>query len=118
MCLAALVCATGLFALSCKKETLTPEEQKAQEEQEKAEKTEQFWDVVGQLVAASDIGQDYKDFTIGIIVVPNIISVFLFILKLDLSPVHVVHGRMPAALCMNLYVRLFIITDVVNVFIG
>ena len=57
--LAALVCATGLFALSCKKETLSPEEQ-AKQEQEKAEKTEQFWDVVGQLVAASDIGQDYK----------------------------------------------------------
>ena len=58
--LAALVCATGLFALSCKKETLTPEEQKAKEEQEKAEKTEQFWDVVGQLVAASDYTPDYK----------------------------------------------------------
>jgi len=39
---------------------LTPEEQKAQEEQEKAQKTEQFWDVVGQLVAASDITPDYK----------------------------------------------------------
>ena len=60
LCLAALVCATGLFALSCKKETLTPEEQKAKEEQEKAEKTEQFWDVVGQLVAASDYTPDYK----------------------------------------------------------
>ena len=57
--LAALVCATGLFALSCKKETLSPEEQ-AKKEQEQAQKTEQFWDVVGQLVAASDIGQDYK----------------------------------------------------------
>ena len=58
--LAVLVCATGLFALSCKKETLSPEEQ-AKKEQEQAQKTEQFWDVVGQLVAASDIGQDYKD---------------------------------------------------------
>ena len=57
--LAALVCATGLFALSCKKETLSPEEQ-AKKEQEQAQKTEQFWDVVGQLVAASDIGQDYE----------------------------------------------------------
>ena len=57
--LAALVCATGLFALSCKKETLSPEEQ-AKQEQEKAEKTEQFWDVVGQLVAASDYTPDYK----------------------------------------------------------
>ena len=60
LCLASLVCATVLFALSCKKETLTPEEQKAKEEQEKAEKTEQFWDVVGQLVAASDYTPDYK----------------------------------------------------------
>ena len=42
--LAALVCATGLFALSCKKETLSPEEQ-AKKEQEQAQKTEQFWDV-------------------------------------------------------------------------
>ena len=58
--MAVLVSAIGLIADSCKKETLTPEEQKAKEEQEKAEKTEQFWDVVGQLVAASDIGQDYK----------------------------------------------------------
>ena len=38
-----------------------PEEQQAQQEQEKTEKADQFWDVVGQLVAASDIGQDYKD---------------------------------------------------------
>ncbi len=58
--MAVLVSAIGLMADSCKKETLDPEEQKAKEEQEKAEKAEQFWDVVGQLVAASDIGQDYK----------------------------------------------------------
>ena len=58
--LLALVCATGLFAGSCKKETLTPEEQKAKEEQERAEKTDRFWDVVGQLVAASDYTTDYK----------------------------------------------------------
>ncbi|MBO4634502.1 MAG: hypothetical protein J5669_03935, partial [Bacteroidales bacterium] len=57
--LVALVCATGLFALSCQK-GLSPEEQKAKEEQEKAEKTEQFWEVVGQLVAASDYTPDYK----------------------------------------------------------
>ena len=58
--LVALVCVTGLFAGSCKKETLTPEEQKAKEEQERAEKTDRFWDVVGQLVAASDYTTDYK----------------------------------------------------------
>lgn len=57
--LAALVCAMGLFALSCQ-QTLTPEEQKAKQEQEQAEKAEQFWDVVGQLVAASDYTPDYK----------------------------------------------------------
>ena len=34
--------------------------QKAQQEQEKTEKTDQFWDVVGQLVAASDVTEDYK----------------------------------------------------------
>ncbi len=58
--LVALVCVTALFAGSCKKDTLTPEEQKAKEEQERAEKTDQFWDVVGQLVAASDYTTDYK----------------------------------------------------------
>ena len=39
---------------------LTPEEQQAKQEQEQAQKTEQFWDVVGQLVAASDYTPDYK----------------------------------------------------------
>lgn len=58
--LLALVCATGLFAGSCKKTTLSPEEQKALEEKEQAEKTDRFWDVVGQLVAASDYTTDYK----------------------------------------------------------
>ena len=58
--LAALACAIGLFAASCNKDKMSPEEQKAKEEQEKAEKTEQFWDVVGQLVAASDYTPDYK----------------------------------------------------------
>ena len=56
--LAALVCAMGI--VSCQREGLTPEEQKAQQEQEKTEKTDQFWDVVGQLVAGSDITPDYK----------------------------------------------------------
>ena len=56
----AILCIMGCFALSCQKEGMSPEEQKAKEEQEKAEKTEQFWDVVGQLVAASDITPDYK----------------------------------------------------------
>ena len=37
-----------------------PEEQQAQQEQEKTEKADQFWDVVGQLVAASDFTTDYK----------------------------------------------------------
>ena len=54
---AILVAAAALF--SCEKGP-GPEEQKAQQEQEKTEKTEQFWDVVGQLVAASDITPDYK----------------------------------------------------------
>ena len=58
--LAALACTIGLFAASCNRDKLSPEEQQAQEEQEKAEKTEQFWDVVGQLVAASDYTPDYK----------------------------------------------------------
>lgn len=56
----AILCIMGCFALSCQKEGMSPEEQKAKEEQEKAEKTEQFWDVVGQLVAASDYTPDYK----------------------------------------------------------
>ena len=51
--------AVALVIGACQK-GLTPEEQKAKEEQEKAEKTEQFWDVVGQLVAASDVTEDYK----------------------------------------------------------
>ena len=59
ICLPVLMSALGLFVLSCQK-GLSPEEQKAQEEKEKAEKTEQFWDVVGQLVAASDVTEDYK----------------------------------------------------------
>ena len=58
--LAALAFAIGLFAASCNKDKMSPEEQKAQEEKEIAEKTEQFWDVVGQLVAASDYTTDYK----------------------------------------------------------
>ena len=58
--LAALAFAIGLFAASCNKDKMSPEEQKAQEEKEIAEKTEQFWDVVGQLVAASDYTPDYK----------------------------------------------------------
>ncbi len=37
-----------------------PEEQQAQQAQEKTEKADQFWDVVGQLVAASDFTTDYK----------------------------------------------------------
>ena len=56
--LAALVCAMGI--VSCQHDGLTPEEQKAQQEQEQAEKTSRFWSVVGQLVAASDITDDYK----------------------------------------------------------
>ena len=59
ICLPVLMSALGLFVLSCQK-GLTPEEQQAIQEQEKAEKTEQFWDVVGQLVAASDVTEDYK----------------------------------------------------------
>ncbi len=54
---AALVAAAALF--SCEK-GLSPEEQQAQQEQEKTEKADQFWDVVGQLVAGSDITPDYK----------------------------------------------------------
>ena len=54
---AILVAAAALS--SCEKGP-GPEEQKAQQEQEKTEKTEQFWDVVGQLVAGSDITPDYK----------------------------------------------------------
>lgn len=38
--LLALVCATGI--VSCQREGLTPEEQQAQQEQEKTEKAEQF----------------------------------------------------------------------------
>ena len=56
--LAALVCAMGI--VSCQRGGLTPEEQKAQQEQEQAEKTSRFWSVVGQLVAASVITDDYK----------------------------------------------------------
>ena len=54
---AILVAAAALF--SCEK-GLSPEEQQAQQEQEKTEKADQFWDVVGQLVAGSDITPDYK----------------------------------------------------------
>ena len=54
---AILVAAAALS--SCEKGP-GPEEQQAQQEQEKSEKTEQFWDVVGQLVAGSDITPDYK----------------------------------------------------------
>ena len=54
-----LLSGVALVIGACQK-GLTPEEQKAIQEQEKAEKTEQFWDVVGQLVAASDVTEDYK----------------------------------------------------------
>ena len=54
-----LLSGVALVIGACQK-GLTPEEQQAIQEQEKAEKTEQFWDVVGQLVAASDVTEDYK----------------------------------------------------------
>ncbi len=54
-----MLSAVVLVIGACQK-GLTPEEQQAIQEQEKAEKTEQFWDVVGQLVAASDVTEDYK----------------------------------------------------------
>ncbi len=55
---AALLCAIGLLADSCKKETFSPGGQEAQGEPKQEKVT--FWDVVGPLVAASDYTPDYE----------------------------------------------------------
>lgn len=55
----ALLAAVAVVMGACEK-GLSPEEQKAIEEEQKEQSTTQFWDVVGQLVAASDITPDYK----------------------------------------------------------
>ena len=59
----ALVCGIGMSVTSCKDDESGGkiEEQKQQEAEAKAEASEKFWGVVGQLISYTDIVDDYED---------------------------------------------------------
>ncbi len=64
--MAALVCSLGLSVTSCKDDDeMSAEEKAEQERMEKAEQSEKFWNVVGQLVGMDQACDDYlsKTFT-------------------------------------------------------
>ncbi len=54
MLMAAMVCGFGMSITSCKDDTISEEQRKAEEEAAQEEKASKFWDVVGQLVSMND----------------------------------------------------------------